>query len=146
MKIILPLAIVASILGTTVLGFLAMGCMGLGCAGGSDAHLLCIASKLSTITCPPESNTLAFLNFHVDGLKNVSTAAPTLPFISGMFFAFILLTALIAFALAPWLEHKTEVTSYRRLKLRSSLAQFRLKLALARWLAIFEKRDPALSF
>lgn len=138
--------IIASILGTAVLGFLAMGCMGLGCAGGSDAHLLCIASKLSTTTCPPESNALAFLNFHIDGLKNVSAATPVSPLISGMFFAFLLLTALIAFALAPWLERKTEVTSYRRLKLRSSLAQFRLKLALASWLAILEKRDPVLSF
>ncbi len=136
--------VIIGFLGTAVLGFLAVACLGLQC-GHSDAHAVCLASKVNAATCPEEANVLAFINFHIYGFKDLS---------SGIVNSFALASALLLFSLLTLFFLKLNKTFlnveainlalYHRIKLSSELSSIHILRQAAKWLSLHEN-SPALT-
>ena len=127
MKKVFPFLLVISLFSISTLGFLAIGHEG--------SHGGCLAATAQGMPCP-ESNPLAYVNFHFGALKSFSQAVLDYG-VSGALILFSLVLSLLVFARSEFsqiaaLEPKRY---YRRLL---SLSPFPVTIAANHWLALHE--------
>jgi hypothetical protein len=128
--------IVISFVSVAVFGFLGISFM-------NDHHAACIVSTSSGAACPGDSP-ISFINFHLNALKNFSTAV-----FSGNLFAGLLFLALaLLFVRLGWL---TASSSARAVAIPRYFGQpidrfsAPLKFQLVSWLSLLEFSPPCLS-
>ncbi len=99
----------------------------------------CLASTLGGGVCAPASDGFGFASFHLQAFEKMSTATFEL--------ALLLLTVLMFLGVIRLGQRReTDLSGADRVRVAESESNPEKNYCLRHWLALLEKRDPALSF
>jgi hypothetical protein len=132
MKLLITTAVLASFIGIGVFGFVSIHF-----DGGHAVR--CIASAVNGQSAPcPEVNPFAYAAFHTEALKKFSSAV----------FAALALVVLFVFAwsILGMISGLSVPLAYARRQETDDSFSDHFRRVATHWLALHEKRDPALSF
>ena len=132
MKSLTLFIILTSFIALSLLGFIAMHAV-------SDHLLGCLASRSAGVDCPRSKGIFTLLNFHLNAFKQFSQATLMLFFAA---FAYALLRITVLAALPGNFQLAT-ARSFSP-QTRKERAHSPIIRTLQHWLALREKRDPAL--
>jgi len=142
MKGVLAALAIVGIITTAVLGFWIAACTGLDCGHASAHKYLCIASRVNAVDCTEEAGTLAFVNFHINGLKTATLSVLGDTSLLSLLALLALATSFAVSITAPRARAPRRV-AFKRLKHLSILFSFPLNKNFLGWLAIHENSPAA---